>query len=134
AGTPDYLAPEMMSGSLASAASDQFSFCVSLWECLYGRRPFSTGGEGLLCRAIHVPAWLRRVVRRGLAFEPADRHPSMGALLRALDRKPLHVRRLPAIALAAATGLAALALLSYRPAVRSTFSCLPPLGAGSRGR
>src|SRR4051794_3934114 len=44
-GTPAYMAPEQLRGGAADARSDQFSFCVALWEALYGRKPFA--GQGL---------------------------------------------------------------------------------------
>ncbi|NJK33226.1 MAG: protein kinase, partial [Deltaproteobacteria bacterium] len=40
AGTLRYMAPERLVGQVADARSDQFSFCVALWEVLAGRNPF----------------------------------------------------------------------------------------------
>ncbi len=74
AGTPAYMAPEQRDRA-ASAASDQYSFCVSLHEALHGRLP----GEGSAGRRV-APA-LARIVQRGLRGDPAERWPSMDALL-----------------------------------------------------
>jgi serine/threonine protein kinase/tetratricopeptide (TPR) repeat protein len=96
-GTPLYMAPEQYDGT-ADARSDQFSFCAALYEALYRRRPF--GGDtaarlqqAKLIGAIRrpprnheVPAWLHRIVVRGLASNPARRFPTMDALLVELAR------------------------------------------------
>ncbi len=90
-GTLGYMAPELMGGDGASEATDQYAFCVSLYEALYGQRPF-TGRHVLeLLDAMNdgapepadrrgVPNWLHAIVRTGLAPEPARRHASMRAL------------------------------------------------------
>src|SRR5690606_16134259 len=39
-GTLAYMAPEQLASKPADARSDQFSFCVSLYQGLYGERPF----------------------------------------------------------------------------------------------
>jgi tetratricopeptide (TPR) repeat protein len=97
-GTPGYMAPEQIDGHLADARSDQFSFCVSLFEALYGERPFF-GTSVRMMRALmyhgvirevpdrgRVPGWLHAIIARGLSFHPAARWPSMDALLDALVR------------------------------------------------
>jgi serine/threonine protein kinase len=101
-GTPGYMAPEQHLGRPADARADQFSFCVALYEAVYGERPFrwepaddvrslvALAGEVTAGRVqppprgSRVPAWLRRVLVRGLAVDPAARWPTMDALLDAL--------------------------------------------------
>jgi eukaryotic-like serine/threonine-protein kinase len=100
-GTPLYMAPEQRLGGGASARSDQYSLCVSLWRALYGEHPFvgdrhDRGGTSVaakLARVASVPVWLRRVLERGLEAEPARRWPNMESLLDALTRGRLRARR-----------------------------------------
>jgi WD40 repeat protein/serine/threonine protein kinase len=127
-GTPAYMAPEQFEGSRSDARSDQFSFCVALWEGLYGRRPFS--GENLVALSyavmagnldpaptdVGVPAWLHALLVRGLAPMAEDRWPSMRALLDALANDPeirrTRVLRLATLASVTATVLAGLMWLA----------------------
>lgn len=107
-GTPGYMAPEQLRGQSSDARSDQYSFCVALYEALYGERPFAGGDSEEIAEAAErgevrpprppredakVPAWLRDVVLRGLSADPARRWPSMNDLLRELARDPGAVRR-----------------------------------------
>jgi eukaryotic-like serine/threonine-protein kinase len=119
-GTLPYMAPEVLAGARATVASDQFSFCVTAFECLYGHLPFDGATPEVLlanidaARIWRVPASLRlrasshRLLLRGLAAAPGDRHASLEVLLDQLT--PIWRRRLPwlltaGVAAAAAGGL-----------------------------
>jgi tetratricopeptide (TPR) repeat protein/predicted Ser/Thr protein kinase len=104
-GTPAYMSKEQFEGREADARSDQFSFCVALYQALYGERPFAGGNLAQLIRSVadeqiresakgtRVPVWLRKVVVRGLAADRDARWPSMVALLAALADDPAVRRR-----------------------------------------
>jgi tRNA A-37 threonylcarbamoyl transferase component Bud32/tetratricopeptide (TPR) repeat protein len=96
AGTPAYMAPEVLAGRSADAASDQFSFGVMAWELLHGQRPHGGATSSALHAAASagaprsprgaVPRWLDAIVRRCLAPEPAARFASMSGVAAAVSR------------------------------------------------
>jgi tRNA A-37 threonylcarbamoyl transferase component Bud32/tetratricopeptide (TPR) repeat protein len=121
-GTPAYLAPERYRGLPATPESDQFAFCVSLYEALFGVRPFlghSSTEIGLeMQRAAitfpsarrRVPRRIRELLRRGLQRAPGDRHASMLSLAASLararrSRRPSFVLAGVAVAIGVGAGL-----------------------------
>lgn len=86
AGTPAYMAPEVANGGDADARSDQYSFCVTLFEALFGRRPNSVDAQNLSPAMLAaVPEQVRMALVRGLSVDPDARFPNMEALLAALS-------------------------------------------------
>lgn len=96
-GTPTFMAPEQRRGHALTQATDQYSFCVALHlglfkvapfedDTLHSRRKVVSTGAFRPTQLAGVPPSLRRVIVRGLAHAPEDRHRSMDALLVALTR------------------------------------------------
>ncbi|MCA9706890.1 MAG: serine/threonine protein kinase [Myxococcales bacterium] len=134
-GTPAYMAPEQLRAEPATAASDQFAFCVSLFEALHGQRPFAgqrleqlvaakRRGLGAVPRG-GAPAAFEPVLRRGLCPDPEDRWPSMDALLTAL-RGVSRRRQRSRGALVLALGGAVIGALAW-PRTQAACDALEPL-------
>ncbi|WAS93315.1 serine/threonine-protein kinase [Nannocystis punicea] len=104
-GTPVYMAPELLHGGSATASSDQYAFCVALYEALYGQRPFDGATVAALTADVErrslpaappraeVPAWLHAAVCRGLAKQPEGRYPALAELVDLLARDPAAERQ-----------------------------------------
>jgi eukaryotic-like serine/threonine-protein kinase len=104
-GTPAYMAPEQHRGRVVDAKADQFSYCVALFEAVYGRRPFAGTTYAALADAVcsgkidlpaergQMPARAHRAMLRGLEVEPESRWPDMSALLVEIAHDPAIARR-----------------------------------------
>ncbi len=114
AGTPAYMAPEQAGGELVDARADQFAFCASLWEALFGTRDFEkpeAPPRSGVARHVEV------ALRRGLARSPEDRWQSMSELLAELRRDPARRARAATMVVAPAIVVGAISFaLSMRGA------------------
>jgi serine/threonine protein kinase len=93
-GTPYYMSPEQCSHGEVTGHADQYSFGAVAYQMLCGRVPFRGADSGEVMRA-HVmdppealgalrpdcPASLAAAVMRMLSKKPADRWPTLGALV-----------------------------------------------------
>ncbi|MEM6291970.1 MAG: tetratricopeptide repeat-containing protein kinase family protein, partial [Myxococcota bacterium] len=95
-GTPAYMSPEQLAGRTVDARCDQFSFCVTAWEVLFGVRPYAGArldgllaafrAEGLKRPAdIEIPERVEAALRRGLSVRPGARFADMASLLEVLE-------------------------------------------------
>ncbi|PRP95543.1 Serine/threonine-protein kinase PknA [Enhygromyxa salina] len=125
-GTPAYMAPEQHELAAVDARSDQYAFCVSLWEAVYGKRPFSGRRSELLAkrkrklqiressRGLRVPKWLRSLMLRGLSPHRRRRFADMDQVLTELE---VHLNEWRRRARPAVIGLVAAAALAGSVAV-----------------
>ena len=117
AGTLYYMAPEQLAHKESSTKSDQYSYCVALYEALFEMHPMLPPGSrastvpSKATRALNVatdhplavailhgtpqqpvrggvPRHIIKALRRGMSRNPADRFPSMPALMAALSERP----------------------------------------------
>ena len=116
------MSPEQYLAEPSDARSDQFSFCVSLAEALYGEVPFAGKTVADYASAVmlgklrpppngsKVPLWLRAAIVRGLSRERADRFPTMQALIEVLEHD--HARAAKRRRLIIAGSIAAIAAIA----------------------
>lgn len=97
AGTPQYMSPEQLAGEAATAASDQFSFAVSLYRALYAMPPFPGDDVGQMQTNVRngavrppppgkAPDWVAPILLRALARNSSARYPSLSSMLDEIER------------------------------------------------
>ena len=97
-GTPYYMSPEQVKGLPADHRSDIFSLGVILYQMATGELPYpgATPYEVMIQRTLRpprpagevnpeLPSYLRRIIERCLAIEPAARYSSVAEILADLD-------------------------------------------------
>ena len=136
-GTPAYMAPEQHNRKSTDARTDQFAFCVCLWEALYHKPAFVGDGSELKesvtsgritepPTSAKVPSRIRRALFRGLSREPADRFPNMVALLAELEPRRWTAKQQVLLAGAAVAVIGTAAYLGAHAASEDESACEDP--------
>jgi hypothetical protein len=121
-GTPAYMAPEQLRGESADARADVFALSAVMYEALCGVTPFS--GDTVEARSasiargpseptLPVPAWLRRMLRQGLAFDRDARTLTAERITTVLSRDTSARRRRFAVWAGGALVASALVIALY---------------------
>ncbi|HKE14718.1 MAG TPA: protein kinase [Kofleriaceae bacterium] len=140
-GTPAYMAPEQHAGEPTDARTDQWALACSLYTALYLQRPFAGESYSDLSSAVlagvirpepsdtRVPRSIRAAIRRALSLRPADRFPSMDALIAALSPRRRAWQIAAALAAVAVAGGVAAAVLAGGPSGPTCADLDAPLAA-----
>jgi serine/threonine-protein kinase len=95
-GTPAYMAPEQMVGQDCTPAADLFAFGAVLYETFCKERPFDSRVPAQRLAQIEsqqlawpksVPKWLRHIVARLLAAQPAQRGGSLAQVIEEIENR-----------------------------------------------
>jgi serine/threonine protein kinase len=108
-GTPEYMAPEVISGAPPSFTSDIYAVGIILYELLAEKTPFFASStteiltnhlkvapQQLSSRRDNIPRELDAVIAKALAKHPGDRYASAAEMREALIGIRARMRQLPA--------------------------------------
>lgn len=142
-GTPRYMAPEQHLGESTDQRTDQFAFCLVLFQALYDQRAFHGDSLAELSRAVTegkleqpenrrgIAQWRHSALERGLRVDATERFDSMNALLRALDRNPAARRNNVVVGVVAIAAMAAAVAAFYPTGGANKAAQMCASGAGA---